>query len=180
MVGVGSMSGSELLNSFFSDKLSQILSDDLIRIANFVDMTCDEVLKSFVQGFENAKRKFSGDTTGMVKINFEPVRQVGSSLPKISGLNIGARFIRISVADIREVFEKYLGKIKALISSQVSEVRRRNFPGVERIAIMLVGAGSLIPYLREELSEEYTRQGIEVTQHEDNRYGIPFVLFPPG
>ena len=179
MVGVGSMSGSELLNSFFSDKLSEILSEELIRIANAVGMSCDEVLKSFVLGFEKAKRKFSGDTTGMVKISFEPVRQLDNSLPKVPELNIGAKFIRVSAVDIREVFEKYLAKIKPLISSQVSEVQKRSFNGVEKIAIMLVGGGSLIPYLCEALSEEYTRQGVEVTQHDDNKYAIPFVSLPP-
>lgn len=172
MVGIGSMSGSELLNSFFKDKLSEILSDDLPHIAATVGMTADEVLKSFVQGFEKAKRTFNGKAD-MVKIAFEPVRPMAQNLPRIPELNLGVKFIRISAADISDVFENYQAEIKPLISSQLTKAEEGNFAGIERFAIMLVGGGSLIPYIRDALRNEYTRegidQGIEVTQHDDNK-----------
>lgn len=106
MVGIGSMSGSELLNLLFKEKLSVILSDQLPRIAAAVDMTSEEVLQSFVQRFEKAKRTFSGDTTGMLKISFEPVRPIVQGLPRIPELHVGVKFIRISALEIREVFDK--------------------------------------------------------------------------
>lgn len=169
MVGIGSMSGSELLNSFFKAKLREILSDDLAHIAATVGMTPDEVLKSFVQGFEKAKRTFN-DKAGMVKISFEPVRPMAQNLPRIPELNLGIKFIRIPAADICDVFENYLAEIKPLISSQVTKAEEGNFVGIEKIAIMLVGGGSLIPYIRESLKNEYEdRERIEVTQHDDNK-----------
>lgn len=74
---------------------------------------------------------------------------------------------------------RYLAEIKPLIDSQVSKVQNGGFDGIEKIAIMLVGGGSLIPYIHEVLKDEYTSPGIEVTQHDDNKYVPPAVLLLP-
>lgn len=79
MVGTGSMSGNELLNHFFRNTLSDVLHAYMDDVTACVGMSSEEVLQSFVRGFEMAKRGFAHDTTGLVKVHFHKVKDTEAS-----------------------------------------------------------------------------------------------------
>ena len=175
--GVGSMSGSELLNSIFKQKLADILSSNIGDLSRKLGMTTEEVLTSFVAGFEDAKRGFSREVSeshGTVKIKWCPIRPETAVLPVVPALPcLGKTFIRVDTAKVQEVFNEYLVEIKRLIMKQLQMLDDdttdiRGY-GIAQIVIVLVGGGSLISYIQEELREEYTGMGLAFTHHQESK-----------
>ena len=161
------MSGSELLNHLFKQALKDILGENLYMIANHVGMTGTEILASFVHGFERAKRTFGTDKTGPVKVHL--VGRIKTNLPRLARLpNLGPDYIRVSPIEMRAVFDEYVAEIMRLIGIQLDKLDKAGIPGVNYRTVMLVGGGSMIPYINEKLRAECENKMLQVTYDEDN------------
>lgn len=77
-------------------------------------------------------------------------------------------FIRLPANTVRAVFDRYLVVIRRLLDAQLSKLGQIRLPDVKQVSIVLVGGGSLIPYIRQALKDHYTQPGQEVINEEDH------------
>jgi hypothetical protein len=169
LAGAGSMSGNELLDCKFGTALVPILQPYMDEITEAVGMRRNEVIQSFVRGFERAKRDFNVDQTGEVKIAFREVKEIDGALPRIPAIRLTATAIYVPVTLIREVFDDYIELVKALLDQQLEDLEESKFARINRRSIFLVGGGSQIPYISKTLIDHYRKKNQDVTVQDDKQ-----------
>ena len=153
----GKMAGSELLNSKFREHLMlQLGPKALAECAEQNGCTEELVIDCFVEGFEQAKRGFRGSsdnypgglqTLTTTKITTDRRLTLTESVLSIPGAQPDG--IRYSFTHMCEVFDAYLSEIIPMIETQVmAMVKDEEDRGT---VIMVVGGGSLIPYIQEKV-----------------------------
>lgn len=153
----GYIYGGEYMNGIFRDDLQLLLVDHLDEIAQHVSMSPDEVIESFVQGFEKAKRGFSRKWNGPFRVNWVPVARFRPLKEMMIGseVRIGYDYINLPREFVQNVFDKYLKRLHEPIEKQLDKLAVGNNPGYARISIDLVGGGSRILYVYEAIKELY-------------------------
>jgi hypothetical protein len=151
-MGTGSMWGAQRLNDIFKRRVEEILGDSFEEVVRFVggeDGSPGALLEPLVRSFEKAKHKFSCTTTENIKLRFDS----DNFLPQREDLRMGRKWITLTAAQMRSIFDEYMPHIIALVRQQLDEIKE--IPRGGQVEISMAGGGSLCKYVQEKIAEAF-------------------------
>lgn len=153
-MGAGSLWGAQRLNDLFKELVKHLLGNhlqDVLERLGGCGALEDVLLIPLARGFEKAKRTFSVNSTGNIKIRFDS----DLALPKIPGVPFGPKRVTLTASEMASIFDEYIPHLKELIDNQLEQIVKAGLAQDDVVEMVVVGGGSQSPYIMSKLDEAY-------------------------
>jgi len=162
--GVGSMDGSEKLNTLFKQYLRQQLPGGISELAPEFQGSELQISEVFSNAFEVAKRNFDNTEASY---NVAPRFTTPLRLQKIDleDCVVDGRRLILDACIMQGIFDEWLAGIVSMLQEFIADVTRE-WRDDTPIVVGLTGWGSLPPYVLQFVNAHFSSQGVRVQMME--------------
>ncbi|KAK4948575.1 hypothetical protein LTR10_012579 [Elasticomyces elasticus] len=162
--GVGSLNGSEKLNTLFKQYLQQQLPGGISELVPGFHGSELQLSEVFATAFEVAKRNFD-NTEASYDVAPRFATRLRLQKMGLEGSVVHGDRLTLDACIMQEIFDEWLAGIVSMLQEFMAEVTR-GWTNTTPIVVGLTGWGSLPPYVLQFFNAHFSSQGVRVQMME--------------